>query len=31
MLLFSEKGKLLGKVEGYFDNQKKGILAEKIK
>ena len=30
-LLFFEKGKLLGKIEGYFANEKKDILTEKIK
>jgi hypothetical protein len=25
---FFEKGKLLGKIEGYFANEKKDILAE---
>ena len=30
-LLFFEKGKLLGKIEGYYDGKKKNILAGKIK
>jgi len=30
-LLFFENGKLLGKIEGYYDNKKKDILAGKIK
>ncbi|HCU71184.1 MAG TPA: hypothetical protein DIC35_05550 [Candidatus Moranbacteria bacterium] len=30
-LLFFEKRKLLGKIEGYYDNKKKDILVKKIK
>jgi thioredoxin-related protein len=30
-LLFFKKGKLLGKVEGYYDNNKKEALLKKIK
>ncbi|EKE10658.1 MAG: hypothetical protein ACD_15C00217G0006 [uncultured bacterium] len=30
-LLFFEKGKLIGKIEGYYDNEKKDELAKRIK